>query len=191
MAKTQSPYGLRPRRRVDGLPYAGAMRQLPIASAYGEDIYPGDLVIVGTNGTIERFEGTKTDKNVVGVFMGYQSTDSGQTRLFAPTNDTWVAGTTSTNAMAFIVDDPMVEFMIQADDTLDWDSLGLCFDINNPGTSGRLSSISLDTSGTGTSFKVVDFERDAFSRPGDAYTDVIVKFNPDAHGYLSASPRAS
>jgi len=40
------PYGLRPINSVDGKPYAGATRQLPIASNYNTAIFYGDVVTV-------------------------------------------------------------------------------------------------------------------------------------------------
>ena len=47
-----APYGLRAVNRVDGLPYAGAIRQIPIASTYNTPIYYGDLVRLTAGGTI-------------------------------------------------------------------------------------------------------------------------------------------
>ena len=37
-------YGFKPVNRVDGLPYAGAIRQIPIAAAYATAILNGDTV---------------------------------------------------------------------------------------------------------------------------------------------------
>ena len=56
-----APYGFKPINRVDGMPYAGAIRQLPITQAGA--IYNGDLVELD-----------------IGVFVGCQYTNSsGQT----------------------------------------------------------------------------------------------------------------
>ena len=41
-----APYGLVPINSVDGKPYAGATRQLPIASTYNTAIFNGDIVPV-------------------------------------------------------------------------------------------------------------------------------------------------
>ena len=38
-----APYGLVPINSVDGKPYAGATRQLPIASTYNTPIFNGDI----------------------------------------------------------------------------------------------------------------------------------------------------
>ena len=47
-----TPYGLVPINSVDGKPYAGATRQLPIASTYNTAIFNGDIVAVVDGGTI-------------------------------------------------------------------------------------------------------------------------------------------
>ena len=52
------PYGLKPINRVDGLPYAGAIRQLPIASDYNTPIYNGDIVRIAAGGTIAKSDVT-------------------------------------------------------------------------------------------------------------------------------------
>ena len=49
-----APYGLKPINRVDGMPYAGAIRQVPIASTYNTAIYNGDIVRIAAGGTIEK-----------------------------------------------------------------------------------------------------------------------------------------
>jgi len=49
-----APYGLQPINRVDGLPYAGAIRQIPIASTYNRAIYNGDIVNIVAGGTIQK-----------------------------------------------------------------------------------------------------------------------------------------
>ena len=39
-----APYGLKPINRVDGMPYAGAIRQIPIAAGYATAILNGATV---------------------------------------------------------------------------------------------------------------------------------------------------
>jgi hypothetical protein len=191
MASTSHPYGLRPVRRIDGTPYAGEMRQFAIKSGYATDINPGDIVAVGTDGYLARVSGTSDlGDGVVGVFMGVQIVDNGQTEILSPFRPNWVGGTTVQSAMAYVVDDPNVAFQIQADDTLAQTALGACFAVVNPGTgNAHASNTALDASSAGTSgpLKLIDFVRAPGSAVGDAYTDVIVKFNPDAHAYTSGT----
>jgi hypothetical protein len=94
------PYGFQPINRVDGMPYAGATRTYGIASNYNTPIYNGDLVILVTGGTIEKFNGTNSGFPL-GVFMGCEFTNAQGQRL----NGQYYAGTSMTNATAKIVVD--------------------------------------------------------------------------------------
>ena len=66
-----APYGFQAINRVDGMPYSGATRLIPIDSAYNTAIYAGDLVRIVATGTIEKFTGTTTG-SPSGVFVGVQ-----------------------------------------------------------------------------------------------------------------------
>ena len=41
-----APYGLQPVNRIDGMPYAGAIRQIPVAAGFGTAIFDGDTVLI-------------------------------------------------------------------------------------------------------------------------------------------------
>ena len=102
-----APYGFEPINRVDGMPYSGATRLIPINSAYNTAIYAGDLVQIVTGGTIEKFAGTTTG-SPSGVFMGVQYVNSlGQ---FTPAQ--YYPGTSVTDAYAIVVDDPLAAFKV-------------------------------------------------------------------------------
>ena len=62
MATTAAPYGLRPIRRADGMPYAGATTQYLIDPA-GEatNLFYGQAVIIGADGYIALATGTGAD----------------------------------------------------------------------------------------------------------------------------------
>jgi hypothetical protein len=94
------PYGFQPINRVDGMPYAGATRTYTIASTYNTPIFNGDLVILVTGGTIEKFTGTDAGFPV-GVFMGVEFTNAQGQRL----NGQYYAGTSMANATAKVVVD--------------------------------------------------------------------------------------
>jgi len=77
-----NPYGFKPINRIDGLPYAGAIRQVPISGSYNVAIYNGDPVKIVTGGTIERTaaSGAVTSGTILGIFVGCQYVNSsGQT----------------------------------------------------------------------------------------------------------------
>jgi len=109
-----APYGLTPINSVDGKPYAGATRQLPIASTYNTAIFNGDIVRVAAGGTIEKStvtvdSTTAAANNTYGVFMGVQYINAqGQTvqAQYYPGN------AAASNAVAYVVDDPMAAFKV-------------------------------------------------------------------------------
>ena len=109
-----APYGLQAINRVDGLPYAGAIRQIPIASDYNTAIYNGDIVRIAAGGTIQKSTVTvnatgAAANNTVGVFVGVQYVNSqGQTvqGQYYPGN------AAATSAVAYVVDDPMAAFKV-------------------------------------------------------------------------------
>ena len=105
-------YGFKPVNRIDGLPYAGAIRQIPIAPAYATAIFNGDTVQVNTSGYIVAADSTASG-NIVGVLVGCSYINS----LSQPTFSQFypAAVSTSTNmAFAFVVDDPMAAFKVCA-----------------------------------------------------------------------------
>jgi hypothetical protein len=109
-----APYGLEPINRIDFMPYAGATRQLPIASTYNTAIYNGDIVLV-TGGNIRK-SGVTTDSTTdkannatYGVFVGVQYVNTqGQTvqAQYYPGN------AAATSAVAYVVDDSQAAFKV-------------------------------------------------------------------------------
>ena len=109
-----APYGLVPINSVDGKPYAGATRQLPIASTYNTAIFNGDIVALVDGGTIAKSgvtdDSTTTAANYTyGVFVGVQYVNAqGQTvqAQYYPGN------AAASSAIAYVVDDPMAAFKV-------------------------------------------------------------------------------
>jgi hypothetical protein len=109
-----APYGLTPINSVDGKPYAGATRLLPIASTYNTAIFNGDIVRVAAGGTIQKStvtvdSTTAAANNTYGVFMGVQYVNTqGQVvqAQYYPGN------AAATSAFAYVVDDPMAAFKV-------------------------------------------------------------------------------
>ena len=103
------PYGLRPVKMLDNSPYNGATRLYRIASAYGTNIFYGDVVKLVTGGTVER-DTADAAMTPIGVFMGCTFTDPGTSQ---PTfKQYWPASTVASDAMAYVVDDPNVLFKV-------------------------------------------------------------------------------
>ena len=201
MATTATPYGLRPINEVSGTPYAGATRKLPIASGYGTNIFYGSVVVIAADGTIQLMTdiGSAADPfpaGTVGVFMGCSYTDA--TMGFV-NRQSWPANQVANDALAFIVDDPNVAFQMQADGAVAQAALGRnapLANVQSTTTGSTLtgnSNVALDAtvaSTSGIAFRIVDFVNAPGSAVGDAFTDVIVKFNPVAHSYTNPTGTA-
>lgn len=196
MATTAAPYGLRPINLIGGQSFAGSTRQLKIASGYAANIFFGDVVAIGVDGTIVKVTnvGTNADPfpaGTVGVFLGCTYTDPNlKYKLNA---QYWPTGTVASDAMAYVCDDPDTLFQIQADDAVTQTMLGGNFGVNQ--TAGSTvtgdSKISLDVATRATTntiaLRLVDFVNGPFSTVGDAYTDCIVKFNFGIHSYYNGT----
>lgn len=103
-----APYGFQPINRVDGMPYAGATRQLPIDPT--NSIFNGDLVEI-VAGQVIPFLAASTGRPA-GVFMGAQYENSmGQTVA----GQYYPAG--SNNGIAYIVDDSQAAFKVAVTDS--------------------------------------------------------------------------
>jgi hypothetical protein len=107
-------YGLQAVNRVDGLPYAGAIRQIPIASTYNTPIYFGDIVRIAAGGTIEKStvttdSTTAAANNTVGVFVGVAYTNSSSQPV---QGQYYQSNTVNQSAVAYVVDDPLALFKV-------------------------------------------------------------------------------
>jgi hypothetical protein len=101
------PYGFQPINSVDGKPYAGAIRQIPITAAYGTAIYNGDVVKLVVGGTIEKsaIGDNVTAQPTLGVFVGCQYVNTQSQTVQAQYYPTGV-----TSAIGYIVLDPQAAF---------------------------------------------------------------------------------
>ena len=104
-------YGLKPVNRLDGLPYAGAIRQIPVAAGYATAILNGDTVAISDGYIVAK---TTTDSGAsVGVLVGCQYVNSQSQTVQGQMYP--AAASTSTNlAYAYVVDDPNALFRVAA-----------------------------------------------------------------------------
>ena len=196
MATTASPYGLKAVNHIGGTPYAGSTRLLPIASGYATNIYNGSVVLIdGTAGTVQIVTdlGNNADAfpaGVVGVFVGCTYTDPNLGTVVFRQN--WPTGTVADDAQAYIVDDPDVVFMAQADGAVTQADLGQNTNFaavqstttGDTTTGNSNSAVSSTTATTATiAFRIVDFVDSPTSTVGDAFTDLLIKFNAGIHSY--------
>ena len=201
MAATASPYGLRPINRVDGMPYAGATQTFLIDPA-GEstNIFYGQVVIIGSDGYLAISTATGADVTTnnlggngigaIGVFVGCEFVNAqGQVinSQFYPSGTTGVV-------TAKVITDPSVAFQAQLDGSGDQSVLGTntffaavqSTSTGSTRTGNSTSALDASVVTTAAAFRIVGFvELEGFSEIGDAFTDVLVKFNPSAHSYLN------
>ena len=197
MATTASPYGLKPVKRVDGMPYAGATEQFLIDPA-GEatNIFNGQVVIIGADGYLSLSTATGADittnnlggsgVGAIGVFVGCEYVNA-QGQVI--NSQYYPSGTTGV-VKAFVVTDPNVTFQAQLDGSGAQTVLGTntffaavqSTSTGSTRTGNSTSALDATVQTTAAAFRIVGFA----SNPGDAYTDVLVKFNPGAHSYLNA-----
>jgi len=199
MAATAAPYGLRPVNLIGGLPYAGSTRQLKIASGYAVNLFNGSIVTIVTAGTVEAvvtpLVGSAANPfpaGTIGVFVGCTYTDPNlKYKIFS---QYWPASTVASDAMAYVVDDPNVLFQAQSAGSLVQAELGSNVPLaavqststGSTTTGNSTSALSATTAVTsGIAFRIVDFVESTTSTVGDAYTDVLVKFNPLSHSYTN------
>jgi len=186
-----APYGFRPINRLDGIAYAGATRTYKIASTYNTPIFNGDLVILVTGGTIEKFTGTASGFPV-GVFMGCNYTSSQSQPLQAQ----YYPGTSVTNASAMVVIDPTALFQVVATTALSAVSSGALASIGSNvevvtgtgnATSGDSGMSILAGSEAGTAafpIRVVDVVY-ATATGADTFPELIVKINLNQFNYTT------
>jgi len=199
MSSTAAPFGLRPIGRT-GAGGQEVFRQYPIASGYGTNIAMGDIVHLvdgGTATTIEKQSGTgddSTEIDMVGIFMGCSFTDPNTNQLTF--SQLWPASTVASDAMAFVVDNPNVEFVIQADgapsNTGDIYGKNTLLVQTAPNTTLKVSRVALDISELSTDaqnpIRVLDYlGGDQGDEKGTSYPLLVCKFNYHQHASATGS----
>ena len=181
MPSSATPYGAMPQAGLScNGSFTGKVRHIKIASAYDTAIFYGDFVKLVAAGTVEKDAGT-TSMTPVGIFVGCKYTDLNSKNLTF--NQQWVADTSASDAVAYVMDDPNILFQMQCDGTAAQTVLGSnCAVTQTAGsTSIGTSKNTVDISTTATTntlpLRIIDFIDGPNSAVGDSYTDVIVKFN--------------
>lgn len=195
MATTATPYGLKPVKRADGMPYAGAVSEYLIDPA-GEatNLFYGQVVIIGADGYIALATGTGADLTNnsisgtsgvggIGVFVGCQYVNAQGQVINA---QYYPSGTANGGAIkAYVVDDPNVLFQAQLDGagaqtvigTNTFFAAAQSTSTGNTATGNSTSAMDASVVTTAAAFRIVAH----VSPASDAYPDVLVKFNPGAH----------
>jgi len=206
MASTATPYGFRAVNELGGLPYAGSTRSFPINPAgYAVNIFNGSLVYVAASGYLQLVTATGADAttNYFPTGSGSSATNTGSIGVFVGCSYVNAQGQTiysqyypanSLNAIAFVVDDDRAVFSVQANGSVTAAELGTNVFLANiqststGSTTNGNSNVAVSSSSTASTaaFRIVGFVNNAQSQAGDAYTDLLVKFNPGYHSYTIA-----
>lgn len=198
MSAVSAPYGLRPVKLLGGQPYAGAIREIKMTSNSATGIFTGDLVSV-TSGEPAAATATPTTtrsaNTPVGVCVGVRYTDA-TTKQEYHTQYFPAGGITAghTNVYIKVCEDPDAVFMVQADGSMDRGDIGLNVALTGfsaGSTRTGLSGVKVDsTSEAATATlacRVVDVVENGQSTSGDAYTDLLVVFNPGVHALRNST----
>jgi hypothetical protein len=161
MANVDSPFGLRPVGYRSGAPYNGAARPYYVKGDYATALFIGDPVVkngtsntaavevpgggtfgIGTLPEVERTAVGDVDgntKRITGVIVGFSPLPSNLEAKHNPA---------STERVAYVADDPDLEFEIQADGAIPAASIGLnavLIATHSGSTTSGLSGMELDT----------------------------------------------
>lgn len=190
--QVDAPYGLVPINLIGGQVFAGSTRLIPIASGSATAIFNGDVVNLGSSGTLGKDVGTAT-ATPVGVFLGCSYTDPtfGKTfRQFYP------GGLAIADIVAYVCDDPNALFKVAVTAagtstignvarTVVGENSALIQTAGNTANGNSRVSISSTTATASTlPIRIIDIVQEtALAVNPASYTEVIVKWNAGMHQY--------
>jgi hypothetical protein len=198
MSTTNSPYGLRPINRNDGMPYAGATSQFLInpTSGAGTNLFYGQVVLIDADGYIALSTATGADLTTNnlggssigawGVFVGASYINAQGQQIYG---QYYPSGTTGV-VTAYVITDPNVTFQAQLDGQDTQAALGAntffaaaqSTSTGSTRTGNSTSALESTVVTTAAAFKIIGFA----SPLTDTYTEVFVKFNPGASAFTNA-----
>jgi hypothetical protein len=181
-----APYGLKPINSIDGKPYAGAFRQIPVAASFATAIFFGDTVQIDSTGYLV-LSTTTNSGTIVGVCVGGSYVNSsGQTveGQYLPAS----ISTSANPAYAYVVDDQQALFkvavvssgttMSSAGRTVVGTNLALVLNAGSTTTGNSAFAVTLTGAGTTATIpiRVIDVVPET-ATAADTYTELLVKIN--------------
>ena len=186
MSSTNAPFGFRPSYHNSGQIRAKAYT---ITSGYANNIFQGDPVRLYTDGTVilATSDGARASSKAgvlaLGILAGVEYTDAAG----KPTvSNYWPTGTTATNIVAYVYDDPETLFDVQftnpSSGTTVQSYVGKEFDWTYSSTGGStgtgLSNAYIATAETGTgNWQITGFSHNIADALTDAYVIATVRLN--------------
>ena len=193
------PYGFQPINLIGGQVFAGATRQIPIASGSGTSIFYGDVVRLNTGGTLSRVSTTDSATDAVGIFLGCAFTNP-TTKQFLQ-QQYYPASTVASDIVAYVCDDPDTYFKVAVlsnsttiggmTQTDIGNNVAILATAGDTTTGNSNEGVSATTGSTTTlPFRVISGVPETVNASG-SFTEVIVKFNFGVHTYYSSAAVAT
>ena len=202
-----APAGFLPVNLIGGRVFNQAIRQIPIASGYAQNIGFGDLVTYTTDGTIVRVDTSSGAKAAfaaapVGIFLGCEYSQSTGLKYFV-TPQYWASGTVASDAKALVCEDPDAIFQVTltnasgvaytsggATQANVGENIGYYQPSTAVNTTTGNSNISANLAASATTstlpFRIVDVVRDTALSDG-SFQQVLVTYNFGLHFYRQAT----
>jgi len=196
-----APYGLLPINLIGGQVFAGATRQIPIASNSATAIFYGDVVKLANTGLLVQDTGTDA-ATPVGVLLGCSYTDPTYGKTF---RQYYPGAINASDIVAFVADDPDQLFKVAVvsgttvvtyvNRTSVGNNAVLVQNVGSTITGNSAVAIIAATATTNTwPIRVIDVIPDtAIAGYSGSYTEVVVKWNAPTtgavggHQYLQAT----
>jgi len=182
MANKNAPFGLKPVGELGSGYNTSGTTEYSIASGASGNIFSGDLVKMANTGTILV---AAAGDQALGVFRGCKYTDSNGDVIYSAY---WPNGTVSSDAVAFVVDDPNALFEVQSAatgsvvQTVVGNNADIVYSTGSTQTGISAVKISGTTAATSAQLRIVGFSGDPDNNAlgtGTLSTNVnmIVKIN--------------
>lgn len=148
-----------------------------ITTTYGTSIFFGDVVKIGSDGTLQKDTGTST-ATPVGIFLGCQYTDA---TLGFISRQYWPASTAAGDAIGFVADDPDLVFQVQSASAVAQADIGQNAALvqGSGSTATGKSGVTIGSLNTTTTLpvRIIGFSENPSNAPGDTYCDVLCIWN--------------
>ena len=153
MANVNKAFGLRPLGKLGSNYNSDGNTQYKIASGTATAIFQGDTVTFGAAGGVSTgfiVKHTAASPNILGVFIGCQYTDP--TTKKTTFKNFYPGSIAASDIVAFVVDDPYAQFLVQASGVAGVISIGQNADLvqtASGNTTTGVSGLELNTSSLG------------------------------------------
>ena len=182
MANKDAPFGLKPVGELGSGYNTSGTTEYSIASGASGNIFSGDLVKMANTGTILV---AAAGDQALGVFRGCKYTDSNGDVIYSAY---WPDGTVSSDAVAFVVDDPNALFEVQSAatgsvvQTVVGNNADIVYTAGSTKTGISAVEISGTTAATSAQLRIVGFSGDPENNTlgtgsQSANVNLIVKIN--------------